>query len=67
MIYVGLAKRLVHTRMLEHIKETESARKSGNPHINSAVAKDVIEEGHRLSLDNSGISREVNDARKLDP
>lgn len=66
MIYIGQIKRLVQTRVLEHINEAESVRKSDNPHINPAAAEYVIEQGHHLSLNNVDILKEVDYIRKLD-
>lgn len=62
MIYVGQTKPLVHPRVLEQMTEAESARNSGNPHINSAFAKHVIEQGNHFPLDNAYILvlKEVN-------
>lgn len=41
LIYIGQSKQLLCVRVLEHIKEAEFARKNGNPHIKSALAKHV--------------------------
>ena len=67
MTYIGQTKRLVTTRMKEHLSEAEKAKKSNKTdNFKSAIARHMILEGHGISLDDLQVVREFSEYRKLD-
>lgn len=57
-IYIGQTKRLVYTRGVEHLPETECAKKNNNHHIRSAVAKHTVEQEYELSWEHTEPDRD---------
>lgn len=66
--YIGQTKRLITTRVNEHLKEAEK-KKGGygiNRIFNSKVAQHIVEEGHMINNNDIIKTKEVNDIRRLD-
>lgn len=66
--YIGQTKRLITTRLKEHLKEAETTLKKNrsNETIRSSVAKHIIMEKHTIGENNLELVKEVNKFYKLD-
>lgn len=66
-IYIGQTKRLIKTRFLEHVKEAAKWKKNkGKGNIHSAVAKHMVEEGHKIHMNDVTILKETDQIWKLE-
>lgn len=65
-IYIGQTRRNLETRLKEHVREAERARKKPSTDFRSKVAEHIIAENHTISRDDIQMANHITDSRKLD-
>lgn len=65
-IYIGQTKRNMETRLKEHLREAEIAKKKNSTEFRSKVAEHIVSEDHPISKNDITMVNNIHDTRKLD-
>lgn len=69
-VYIGQTKRTLTTRLMEHLKDVETAKKDMKkgyaPHFKSSVAEHIVTQKHSITIEDATIIRPINKPSKLD-
>lgn len=70
-IYIGQTKRMLKTRLEEHLikdvnKAKEDMKKGFTPHFKSSIAEHIITQKHKITPEDAAIIRHISKPSKLD-
>lgn len=64
--YIGQTRRRMETRLQEHLREAEVARRKNSTNFRSKVAEHIVLENHNITMENATMVNHIKDWRKLD-